>query len=665
VVIRSASDAIVIADSRGDIVTWNPAAERIFGYSEAEAVGESLTLFIPERFREAHHEGLSRVVATGETRIIGETVEVFGVRKDGTEFPVELSLAFWDRDGERFFTGIIRDVSERTRLVAALTESQGRTEAIFQSANDAIITIDGEGRVLQWNPHAEELFGYPESEMLGQPLDVIIPERFRDLHRVGVERVAGGGETRVIGHTAELAAVHRDGREFPIELSLGSWESDGERFFSGIVRDISERTSLMSALTESQARLEAILDSANDAIITIDAEGRVLQWNPHAEGLFGYPAAEMVGQHLDAIIPERFRDAHHGGVRRVAGGGETRVIGHTAELAAVHRDGHEIPIELSLGTWESDGERFFSGIVRDITERKQAEEDIRLASESLAEKNEMLEGLSTKLAKYLSRQVYDSIFEGRTEVRVESYRKKLTVFFSDIQGFTELTDRMEAEPLSQLLNHYLSEMSDIAQEHGGTVDKFIGDGIMIFFGDPDSQGEREDAIACARMAVEMRERVDELKDDWQRQAGSVPLHVRIGINTGYCTVGNFGSQDRLDYTVVGKEVNTASRLEEAAQPDQILISHDTYELIKDELRCDPIGEKKLKGLAYPIRTYEVVRPAIDGYQRPTAETADGFSLELDPSRLAPEQAAAAREALQRALGALEAVPATESSDEGA
>jgi PAS domain S-box-containing protein len=532
------------------------------------------------------------------------------------------------------------------------TDANASLEAIIRTASDAIVTADAKGDIVSWNPAAAAIFGYTAAEAIGEQLTLIIPERFHPQHHEGLARVVATGETHIMGQTVEVFAVRKDGTEIPVELSLSTWFVDEDRFFTGIIRDTSEHARLISALSDSEARMEAILESANDAIITIDSEGRVLLWNHHAEMLFGHTKNKMLGRPLTAIIPERFRDLHHAGIHRVAEGGETHVIGQTAELMGLHRDGREFPIELSLAMWDTGDERFFSGIVRDITERKQAEEDIRLANQSLAEKNEMLEGLSTKLAKYLSRQVYDSIFEGRTEVRVESYRKKLTVFFSDIQGFTELTDRMEAEPLSELLNRYLSEMSEIALEHGGTVDKFIGDGIMIFFGDPESLGEAEDARACARMALAMRERVEGLKDDWQRQAGSVELHVRMGINTGYCTVGNFGSEDRLDYTIVGKEVNTASRLESSAEPDQIQISHDTYELIKDEIVCEPAGEIKVKGLAYPIRTYAVIALAADREAAATPEAA-GFSLEIDPSKLAPEEAAAAREALRRALGELE------------
>jgi adenylate cyclase len=522
-------------------------------------------------------------------------------------------------------------------------------KAVIESASDAIITADAAGDILGWNPAAEKIFGFSEDEAVGSPLTIIVPERFHDQHHAGIARVVETGETKLIGHTVEIAGRCKDGTEIPIELSLGTWISDGKRYFSGIIRDVSEQARLIAALSDHEKRLEAILDSANDAIITIDREGLVLLWNQHAEEMFGHTRDEMLGKPLTAIVPEQYREAHHAGIHRVAGGGERHVIGHTAELIGLHAAGHEFPIELSLAMWESGGEPFFSGIVRDITQRKRAEEAVKRAGKELQEKNDMLEGLSAKLAKYLSRQVYDSIFEGKRDVRVESYRKKLTVFFSDIQGFTELTDRMEAEPLSQLLNGYLSDMSEIAFAHGGTVDKFIGDGIMIFFGDPDTRGEKEDALACARMALAMRERVRVLKHDWQRQAGSIELHIRMGINTGWCTVGNFGSEDRLDYTIVGKEVNAASRLENSAQPDQIHISHDTYELIKHEIHCDPVGEIKVKGLAYPIRTYEII--GLVG--EPVEEDHPAFSLEFDPTKLDPEEAAAAREALRRALGALE------------
>ena len=218
----------------------------------------------------------------------------------------------------------------------------------------------------------------------------------------------------------------------------------------------------------------------------------------------------------------------------------------------------------------------------------------------------MLEQLSNQLAKYLSPQVYESIFTGRQEVKLISQRKKLTVFFSDIAGFTETADRLESEELTELLNQYLTEMSRIALNHGATIDKYVGDAIVIFFGDPESKGVKEDALACVKMALEMRERMHYLQAAWRDNGIENPLKCRIGINTGFCTVGNFGSEDRMDYTIIGGGVNLASRLETAATPGEILISYETYALVKDEIECEAHGKINVKGIAYPVETYQVI-----------------------------------------------------------
>ena len=226
-------------------------------------------------------------------------------------------------------------------------------------------------------------------------------------------------------------------------------------------------------------------------------------------------------------------------------------------------------------------------------------------TEELATKSRQMEQLSNQLSKYLSPQVYESIFTGRQEVKITAARKKLTVFFSDIADFTETADRMESEELTQILNQYLTEMSRIALEHGATIDKYIGDAIMIFFGDPETNGVKEDALACVRMAMAMRQRMYELEDIWRASGIEKPWQVRMGVHTGYCTVGNFGSEDRLDYTIIGGAVNTASRLEAIASPGEILISYETFAQVQDRVRCEEHGQVEVKGIAYPVTTYQV------------------------------------------------------------
>ncbi len=239
-------------------------------------------------------------------------------------------------------------------------------------------------------------------------------------------------------------------------------------------------------------------------------------------------------------------------------------------------------------------------------ELSEATDQARLAAEELALKNKRLEAISNKLAKYLSPQVYNSIFTGKREVKLVSVRKRLTVFFSDIAGFTETTDRLESEDLTKLLNHYLTEMSRIALTYGATIDKYVGDAILAFFGDPETRGVKEDALACVKMAIAMQKRLDDLADVWRDSGIEKPLESRIGINTGYCTVGNFGSEDRMDYTIIGGGVNLASRLETAATPGQILISYETFAHVKDQIYCEERGVIDMKGIAYPVATYQVI-----------------------------------------------------------
>lgn len=205
-----------------------------------------------------------------------------------------------------------------------------------------------------------------------------------------------------------------------------------------------------------------------------------------------------------------------------------------------------------------------------------------------------LADLTEKLARYLSPQVYASIFTGEKDARIESHEKVLTVCFADIVNFTPTTEVMPPDRLTTWLNHYLNEMSQVVMRYGGTLDKYIGDEVMVFFGDPASLGAREDAIQCVRMALDM-----------QRHARSMGIDIRVGISTGECTVGNFGSDRRMDYTIIGKEVNVASRLEGVAGTGRILISESTYELVRHDIPCEPRGTIQVKGLDRSLMTYWV------------------------------------------------------------
>jgi adenylate cyclase len=271
----------------------------------------------------------------------------------------------------------------------------------------------------------------------------------------------------------------------------------------------------------------------------------------------------------------------------------------------------------------------------------------RRANEIITQKNKELDALSTKLSKYLSPQIYHSIFTGVQNVEITSSRKKLTIFFSDVVNFTSTTDQLESEDLTNLLNRYLTEMSNIALAHGATIDKYIGDAIMVFFGDPESKGVKEDARACVRMAIAMLRRLRELQAEWLELGAEQPFHLRIGINTGYCTVGNFGSEDRMDYTIIGNAVNLTARLQSNSEIDGILLGHETYSLVKDDVAAEEQTPIRVKGFTEPVRCYKVLGLYDDlaGEGTVIREEADGFKVLLDLQKHDRAEAVAALEAI--------------------
>lgn len=249
----------------------------------------------------------------------------------------------------------------------------------------------------------------------------------------------------------------------------------------------------------------------------------------------------------------------------------------------------------------------------------------------LIDRNNQLETLSVRLSKYLSPQIYSSLFRENRSVSTPAKRKKLTVFFSDIVNFSDITERVESEDITRILNEYLNEMSNIALKYGATIDKYVGDAIMIFFGDPETLGVQEDARACVLMAVEMQRMIKRLSVRWQKQGFDHPFQIRIGINTGYCTVGDFGSNERMDYTIIGHQVNLAARLEQAAKPDTVLISHDTYALVKDYVDVEEREPLTVKGNSRTIQAFTVVGLKEPALQSLIQIEATGLNVEVDLS----------------------------------
>jgi adenylate cyclase len=539
--------------------------------------------------------------------------------------------------------GAWNDITARKQLSEVLVAAQDRLVRLLSSAPAVIYSYKASGDFapIIISENIKNVFGYEPSEYL-QNADFwrnrVHPD---DLTRVEAESSHLYKNGR---HTVEYRFLKKDGTYCwvndeqrlirdeggqPIEV-IGSWS------------DITRRKNAEAASRRSEQRLTDAIESISEGFSLYDADDRLVICNS-AYGELLYPGlgTPTPGTAYEALV----RNAVALGLIDDA---KERAEEWIAARLAKHRQPGEPHVQRrSDGRWIHVNERGTTeggtvAVYTDITEIKHAEEEIRAANSKLEqvndlviEKNKALEVLSTKLSKYLSPQVYSSIFSGSKEVKILSSRKKLTVFFSDIADFTSTTDDLESEELTTLLNHYLTEMSVIALAHGATIDKYIGDAILAFFGDPETRGFKEDAIACVNMAIAMQKRMRELQVEWRDRGLQKPFQLRIGINTGYCTVGNFGSEDRMDYTIIGSEVNLASRLQSHAELGGILLSHETYSLIKDHVLAEERTPLRAKGIAKPVRNYAVITPIKDLVAQGQAihEEQDGLRLFVDLQRL--------------------------------
>jgi len=426
-----------------------------------------------------------------------------------------------------------------------------------------------------------------------------------------------------------------------------------------VITEVTDAKRAEEELARKEAVLHAALDSMPGALVYTDADLHIVICNPRFGEWYPVPAElREPGKPYPALLRHLAENGYYG---------EGDVDAHVARRVASLRN----PTSVAFEDHTPDGRvyriarrRAADGgtvtVMSDITELKASEAALReaivraeTATREAADKAQMLESLSRKLSKYLSPQIYRSIFSGEKSDEVVAQRKKLTIFFSDIAGFTETTDMLESEELTNLLNQYLREMSSIALEHGGTIDKFIGDAIMLFFGDPQTRGAREDAVACVRMAIAMQQRMRDLQAEWRERGQEHVFQLRIGINTGFCTVGNFGSADRIDYTIIGNEVNLAARLQQHADLGGILLAHETFALVKDDVATEETGTITVKGFAKPVRTHRVVGILdTSGEGRVIRKEQDGLLLILDQRKLVGDRREEARRMLIEAADRL-------------
>jgi PAS domain S-box-containing protein len=269
-VTETASDAIVSADRNGDIRYFNPGAERIFGYNEEEAVGRPLTLLMPERFREAHAAGLQRYLSSRESKVIGKTIELVGRDRNGREFPIDLALASSEVERDIFFTAIIRDITARAEAERHLRASEARFRDLLESAPDAVLITDDHGVIQLVNAQTELLFGYRREELIGQKIEMLIPQRYRGNHVGYRDGYVSAARTRPMGAGLELYGRRKDGSEFPVSIGLSPTRTDHGLTVFCDVRDITDQRANESKIQDLNRRLQ--LDNAELAAVNKELE---------------------------------------------------------------------------------------------------------------------------------------------------------------------------------------------------------------------------------------------------------------------------------------------------------------------------------------------------------------------------------------------------------
>ena len=374
-VVESSDDAIVVTDLDGNILTSNGGASHLYGYDASEMRGRPISILVPDSHRSEFFAMVARLRA-GEGVKDLETVRR---TKHGGLVNVSITVSpIVDASGMVVgATKVARDISARKLGELAQRSSEIRWRSVVESAVDGIIVIDQRGRIESFNPAAERLFGYPEAEVLGRNVKMLMPSPYHEEHDGYLSRYVETHVKKIIGIGREVTGLRRDGSTFPLHLSVGEMDVAGEPRFTGILHDLSDRVRLEERLRASEARWRAVVESAVDAIIVIDAKGHIEAFNPAAERLFGYSEQDAVGRNVSMLMPSPYHEEHDGYLERYLATGVHKIIGLGREVTGRRRDGTTFPLHLSVGEAVLAGERKFTGILHDLSVRVAIETRLR------------------------------------------------------------------------------------------------------------------------------------------------------------------------------------------------------------------------------------------------------------------------------------------------